>query len=225
MSSLHKHFFYKQHLKSTSTWREEYVSSDNFSWSGFNQNRCWAAQGDDRTRQDVMNETVVTVASVLLCQSAGRSATPASTRTSAHAAGRDSTFTWANARRAAQTAWSTVNRRGSVFPVSALVSSLSGVGKNKKSRSLSLLCAYPVIANCSGIYNCAYRMPWRVWVVWEQWNVHTMPAGPLPAQRKVLPRLSRWLRAQWQTDGVHTARWVQCMCVCECVCVLKQLID
>lgn len=48
-------------------------------------------------------------------QSAGQSATPASTRTSAHAAEQDSTFTLANARRTALRGWSAATHTGSVF--------------------------------------------------------------------------------------------------------------
>ena len=65
---------------------------------------------------------------MLLCQSAGWSATPASTRTSAHAAEQDSTFTRANARRTALRVLSAVTHRGSVFPVSAQSSHLLGTG-------------------------------------------------------------------------------------------------
>lgn len=55
----------------------------------------------------------------LFVKSAGRSATPASPRTSALGAERDSTFTWANARRPVPRGWSATKLRGNVLPVSA----------------------------------------------------------------------------------------------------------
>lgn len=56
---------------------------------------------------------------MFLCQSAGQSVSPASTRTFARAAEQDTTFTWASARRAVLRAWSAATHRGSAL-VSAL---------------------------------------------------------------------------------------------------------
>lgn len=53
-------------------------------------------------------------------QSAGWSATPASTRTSALAAEQDSIYTWESARRAARRGLSAATHRGNVFLVSGL---------------------------------------------------------------------------------------------------------
>ena len=57
---------------------------------------------------------------------------------------------------------------------------------------------------------CLCRVPCRLWVMHEQWDVHAVPDRPLPAQRQVPPCLSGGVRAQRQTHGVHVPRsvWV-----------------
>lgn len=95
---------------------------------------------------------------MFLCQSAGQSATPASTRTSARAAEPDSTFTWANARRAAPTGWSAAMHRGSVFPVSAGSSpDVGSVKEDSQTGRLSSCFQQPCI-----IYSCHRGISWCI---------------------------------------------------------------
>lgn len=55
---------------------------------------------------------------------------------------------------------------------------------------------------------CLCRVPGRLWVLCEQWDVHAVPSGPVPAEREMPPRLPRGLWAHWQTHRVHTPRSV-----------------
>lgn len=50
------------------------------------------------------------------------------------------------------------------------------------------------------------RMPCRLRLVREQRDMYEVPARPVPAQWKVPPCLSRGIRAERQTHGVHGQR-------------------